>query len=667
MKSASNTEAANGNSESEAIKTADVVESTETMEVDAINSDTKADSAVEAALIEVSDDVPMTDSALVADDSENKAKETVSTTEVVKTANEDKSAVEAIVEAPKVSDSKVEEMKSEEIIEAKTKMVDAATVTDSSNKVDVATETVLESSSGEAPQLKSKEASELKSAEAPELKSVAETELKSADATELNSVAAAPIDETVAAEIPINEDSKSDEEANAVKTDNVTDNGIEPDDAKGLETSEKKTISNGLTAENVGAVKVDVAKSEDVLTSEDVTDQKESAEVPEINIEPVIKEVGEKTEIKETEVIETKVSITAMDAETVSEQSAPMENPITEALIEDADPVIEIKDITDEKESLEEVADSIEDVVPIVEEPSSHLEAEALQNAGDVLEKECDEILSKVQDVTNLDFIPVKALQTITEEMETESADSNDIVERILDTEMELSIKNQEVDQEMNQPKMEAENTTDVIEKKSIEASEETVEMCVDTNEQPPEKNNGDVSAVTLEPTVEKMESEVAIAKVNAESDNAINAGEISKAQESNSDSQITEKSTKSNEPEQKPKSDINTVEALQETTENGKEKSKNENVIDTKVNGKANDAPTVKLNGNSTPDDDLKSRLAAENGKEKVNGSNGDSVDAENGQGGNKIEAEIAEMKTTAKTVASEDVRAPKEQPVEG
>ncbi|XP_075983117.1 uncharacterized protein LOC142981239 [Anticarsia gemmatalis] len=179
-------------------------------------------------------------------------------------------------------------------------------------------------------------------------------------------------------------------------------------------------------------------------TVEEVTDSNDIADMPVCDIEPVIEESTDKTDKKETDKMETESADTA---EPVSEpkQNAELKNGDKDSPVPEETPpavITEIKDITNDKESLNEVAEIIDDLVPVVEEPPAQ-DMEELQNVGQVLEKECDEILSKVQDVTNLDNIPLKPLlNPIAEEtMETENVDSNDIVDRILDTELELEMK----------------------------------------------------------------------------------------------------------------------------------------------------------------------------------------------------------------------------------
>ncbi|KAJ0173652.1 hypothetical protein K1T71_010801 [Dendrolimus kikuchii] len=179
---------------------------------------------------------------------------------------------------------------------------------------------------------------------------------------------------------------------------------------------------------------------------EDVTDAKEIAETPTCETESIVEESTEKTEEKMSEMdTETTgvINSTALPEDKSKPEDTKEEDKAPVA--EETPPTVitEIEELPDDKQSLSEVAEIIEDLEPIVEEPPAIEEMDDLQNVGEVLEKECDEILSKVQDVTNLDNIPIKPLlSTIAEEtMETENTDSNDIVDRILDTEMELAMK----------------------------------------------------------------------------------------------------------------------------------------------------------------------------------------------------------------------------------
>ncbi|CAB3249052.1 unnamed protein product [Arctia plantaginis] len=185
----------------------------------------------------------------------------------------------------------------------------------------------------------------------------------------------------------------------------------------------EETAAEKLTSEAVEHIET---------TVEDITGSEEVSDVVVSDAKPIVIECAA-TKMMETEPVEVVNSVSDSKANehndaSVSEQNLPLV-------------ITEIKDITNEKESLSEGTEIVEDLVPVVEEPAAQ-DMEDLQNVGEVLEKECDEILSKVQDVTNLDNIPLKQLRPIAEEtMETENMDSNDIVEGILDSEQELEMK----------------------------------------------------------------------------------------------------------------------------------------------------------------------------------------------------------------------------------
>lgn len=168
---------------------------------------------------------------------------------------------------------------------------------------------------------------------------------------------------------------------------------------------------------------------------EDITGAEEVTDVFVSDAKPII-----------TECTGTKMTVTEPQSGVVNSVSDSKSNGDKHAS-EESLVITEIKDITNDKESLSEGAEIIEDLVPVVEEPVAQ-DMEDLQNVGEVLDKECDEILSKVQDVTNLDNIPLKSLHPIAEEetMEKEDMDTNDIVERILDKEQELEMKKCEMD-----------------------------------------------------------------------------------------------------------------------------------------------------------------------------------------------------------------------------
>lgn len=433
-----------------------------------------------------------------------------------------------------------------------------------------------------------------------------------------------------------------------------------------LGATETEPVQNGLTKSADKPVEITI---EELV--EKVPDQKDPADAQTVAIEPMVEKIEAKTELNETEKMETD---TAVAVETVGSVVEPKEP--SEDVIEATPSTVEFKDITDDKESLSEVTDIIDDVVPIVEEPSHLEEMEELQNAGDVLEKECDEILSKVQDVTNLDYMPVKPLHTIAEEMETENTDTNDIVERILDSEMELSMKPEDIDlntvQEITEPKTDSDERIGKIEPgtekpnetpKIKDVTEEKMEVSSDAEmvvEKPIEPKIDNVKEATIEPIVEKMETEVESVKKDETKD-------IPKPQESKTEIVVpivVELVAKPDETEAKAENKESDKASVAVAQENGGSQVAKMDEADPKVNGKSNGDAIVKLNGDARKDEDLKSRLTAETVEEKVNGSNGNSADADNAKGDQKVEAETPDIKV--KTVATDEAHTPMEQPVE-
>lgn len=499
-----------------------------------------------------------------------------------------------------------------------------------------------------------------------------------------------------------------------------------------------------------------VAKVETIV--EEVTDINDVADAPVCDIEPVIEESVDKTDLKETEEMDAEPT---EKADPVSEPKAEVQNGDKAPVAEETPPTIitEISEITNDKESLSEVAEIIDDLVPVVEEPAAAQDMEELQNVGEVLEKECDEILSKVQDVTNLDNIPLKPLlNPIPEEtMETDNTDSNDIVDRILDSELELDMKqcgdidlntveaitetktveegkgeNTEVEKvtekEEEQPAEEVEATaTDKVEEKPTNILKEVEQMVTDcqeeskaTEEKPQEgsstesqadsnkasdvnKEKGEQTVDTEQSKVEKEEiqtetkddieklneMETEVNKETAETkldepkieENTVAMTE-SKVESSDSNNEIADK-TKQEESNESPieteKSQVEKESSTEQTMEtdaltdsktpeNTTEEVKTDSdATATKVNGKTTngDAEMVNVNGDANKDVELSSRLSMENGKEPVNGANGDSVDAEQAQGESVTEAEVPDIKV--KTVATDEpCTDPIEQPTE-
>ncbi|XP_052756719.1 claspin [Galleria mellonella] len=417
----------------------------------------------------------------------------------------------------------------------------------------------------------------------------------------------------------------------------------------------------------------------------EITDANEVADIPTLNIKPVIIEDNvdkvneteaqkmdtevansdtEKLDTEKTDTEKMDTELSNSDVPTSDESTKPQENSDlkkeekTQSVSEEIPAVVitEIEDVSD-KQTLSEVAEIIEDLEPVVEEPAVVEDMEELQNVGEVLEKECDEILSKVQDVTNLDNIPLKPLlNPIAEEtIETDNVDSNDIVDRILDTELEMEmkqcndidlntveeIKETKTDKESDKPVQEEVNdtttpvTNDVPEEKTTETEVEANNVIEKVEESSPTETE-----TTLECKPEEVEKEKE-KPVEIESNDA---STVQKPTE-NSDSIVTLSEEIKEEEKLK---EVETESEVKEPHVNGKD-----------TNG---DAETLNLNGDASKVEELNSRLSVENGKEVVNGSNGDSRDSEKVQIDNVAEADIK-----VKTVAVEEPRTdPIEQPTE-
>lgn len=417
----------------------------------------------------------------------------------------------------------------------------------------------------------------------------------------------------------------------------------------------------------------------------EITDANEVADIPTLNIKPVIIEdnvdkVNETeaqkmdsevansdtekldTEKSDTEKMDTELSNS--DVPTSDESTKPQENSDlkkeekTQSVSEEIPAVVitEIEDVSD-KQTLSEVAEIIEDLEPVVEEPAVVEDMEELQNVGEVLEKECDEILSKVQDVTNLDNIPLKPLlNPIAEEtIETDNVDSNDIVDRILDTELEMEMK-QCNDIDLNTVEEIKETKTDKESDKPVQEDVNDTTTPV-TNDVPEEKTTE--TEVEANNVIEKVEES---SPIETETTLECKPEEVEKEKEKpveieNNDASAVQKPTESSD------SIVTLSEEIKEE-EKLKEVETESEVKEPHVNGKETngDAETLNLNGDASKVEELNSRLSVENGKEVVNGSNGDSRDSEKVQIDNVAEADIK-----VKTVAVEEPRTdPIEQPTE-
>ncbi|CAH0400469.1 unnamed protein product [Chilo suppressalis] len=380
---------------------------------------------------------------------------------------------------------------------------------------------------------------------------------------------------------------------------------------------------------------------------EEILDAKEAIDVPVVDAEPIITEEKDKTDENETEKMEAETIETKVSDE--PKESTDIKNgDVSEPVAEETPPTIitEIEDIT-EKPDLANVGEKIDDIEPVIEEPPAVEDMEDLQNVGEVLEKECDEILSKVQDVTNLDNIPVKPLlNPIAEEtLEAGNADSNDIVDRILDTELELEMKQcEDIDL----------NTVQEITDAKSEAVEEKSEK---------EESSTDDAKVPEEKAPEVVESN------NVTDGNAVSSPKETKAETK------TEESTPKAEdktPEVESKEAVETKPSEEQPAAKAEVVEEPKVESESQVNGNVTngDAAPANVNGDASKDEELSSRLSVEeNGKVEVNGgANGNA----NGASHEDSETEKTTSKDEVpdikvKTVAVDEPRTdPIEQPTE-
>ncbi|XP_032521107.2 enolase-phosphatase E1 [Danaus plexippus] len=364
------------------------------------------------------------------------------------------------------------------------------------------------------------------------------------------------------------------------------------------------------------------------ISIEDVTNTKEVTENV-VDMEPVVQEVEEnkpeKTEDMETETSDDKVDDKndEVKAEKEKEKDTPVENNVsteskektevtpdvpkessdkngieTNASASEASPTVitEIEEVTSDKENISEMAEIIEDLEPVVEEPAAAEDVEELRNVGDVLEKECDEILSKVQGVTNLETMPLRPLLNPIEEESMEAENTNDIMDSILDTEQEMEMKNSEAT-----------------------AKEKHPEKNIDDKEKEKVEKNG-----VLEETV--TESDVKIEITPEES-----------ADKSEAEENIGDKKDKNDKTEEK------NSEPSKETDKTVKDKP----TEDAQVNGKTNG--DLIENGDSNKMEELSARLTENGDDVRSNG------DTKNGDG-EKVEPEVSDIKV--KTVSTEEPR---------
>lgn len=475
----------------------------------------------------------------------------------------------------------------------------------------------------------------------------------------------------------------------------------------------------------------------EIVAIEEITDSIVDDSTPAVELEPVVVKEGQteetetKTDKKQTEEMDT-------EAEKVVPETVTKNGEAKVPVVEETPAptvITEVEEVTDKQ--LGDVADIIEDLDPVVEEPAADEDMEDLQNVGEVLEKECDEILSKVQDVTNLDNIPLKPLlNPIAEEtMETENIDSNDIVDRILDTELEMEMKQDtELEMEMKQCEdIDVNNVTEMTEETKPEAVQNNTEAAnipeiKDAKDKNPLENVE--SKVVAEKNVESspaetktgddvQKSDTASKETSAEVSSVMEKEAVEETKENNSAAVDVKSSTDKIKPgsdegktdteeiqsvrkEIKPAEEITPTEEVKSSVDDSKsapaesksepetkiapkentnaeeesnttpkesniapeeskpEKESNDLHVNFKSNGEAE-----KVNGDISKDDkELSARLSVENGN-AVNGSNGDSMDTEEGQGDHKVDSEKTDIKV--KTVSTgESPTDPIEQPTE-
>ncbi|KAJ8713991.1 hypothetical protein PYW08_007611 [Mythimna loreyi] len=485
------------------------------------------------------------------------------------------------------------------------------------------------------------------------------------------------------------------------------------DEPEKMDVEEVEAPAAAAKEETAAVAEMEIVTEKVETIVEEVTDSNEIADTPVCDIEPIIEESSDKTEKPETEKMETESSETVHEPK----ESAELENGDKDVPIPEETPpasvITEIKDVTNDKEELNDVAEIIEDLEPVIEEPPANNDMEELQNVGEVLEKECDEILSKVQDVvTNLDNIPLKPLlNTIAEEtMETENLDTNDIVERILDSEMELELKQTEEKEKALKAAEEASQGEDVavaeedkIEKQKIadndttsvapeekptetvtevKATEDKVDSCS------PKITDGEENEVItnekeIKPEADKIENkmETEVSNTPETDDSKTKVPEVATEKVIEDKKLDTEeKKVEENKPE--PEQKVTPAEPIKEQVETPVENKESQKVPEetkpegeakeketkeTQVNGKATngDGEIVSQNGDASKEEELSSRLSMENGKETVNGANGDSAKDEQDKSENSTEVDVADIKV--KTVAVDEPRNdPIEQPTE-
>ncbi|KAL4715927.1 hypothetical protein ACJJTC_013227 [Scirpophaga incertulas] len=477
----------------------------------------------------------------------------------------------------------------------------------------------------------------------------------------------------------------------------------EDDKPEQMEVEETPTINKEVKKEK------DEKSSEVITTVEEITDVEDICDTPVVDIEPVVTEDKPvKTDIDQTEKMDDEPSEPVVSSDTKEEpkvENGNVDSPPAEETLPSV--ITEIEEIS-EKQDLTDIGEVIDDIEPVIEEPPATEDMENLQNVGEVLEKECDEILSKVQNVTNLDNIPLKPLlNTITEESMDTETDSN-VVDKIMDTELGLEnkhsenvtpkntkeandeeledkkeIESKDVDVESN-PKVT--NAAPVV--KSVESNIETGKIALSSTKETENETATDVASNT-EITQNKTMTEVSsstkdtqnetvtdITSSIMETQNETVTDVVSITKENQNETATVESKTKEQEKSEVLEEDKDVEDKNPPATEENKEvkeeviEVKVKAVHETNVNGKTanGDVEATNLNGDATKQDELSSRLSLED-IAKVNGTNGESNGTSNGteegKGDNKAEVEATDIKV--KSVAVEEPHTDtKEQPTE-
>lgn len=392
-------------------------------------------------------------------------------------------------------------------------------------------------------------------------------------------------------------DPQDEQPAKVLKTD------INDDVKTATESAEEKVVS---PTEKVAEEKMEVddataeAKVETII--EEITDAKDT-DVPVCDIKPIVTEVDdghEKEEKMETEINGSVVAAEKSEAKETSDEITPKKaNELSkDQLVKEDSPVAEetppaviteIEEITNEKESLADAAEIIEGLEPVVEEPETAAEIDNLQNVGEELEKECDEILFKMKNVANLENMKPLLKPIIEESMEVENHVPSE-GEKVSDTKVESKNDSLPAESESKEKKDVEEKVDERKETKVLEASED--------------------KSISNEPIAEKSKETNGIDKIEVPADET----EVKKENDAKPAEDVTE--TKA-EKEILPKNTKETQAEPEKSESNDTKETKNENEV--QLNGDATNGTEISQNGVEK----VEERLSAENGKE-MNGSNG-------------------------------------------